>query len=147
MLIHPENASPEGCEKQLFFYRKAEMIIESFFRFSAATPPSLRVFLYVHSENAGTKKERTAQGVKLTMKSMMKEMKINELNMEELEIVAGGTPMSIPGGKRSGRKNSETALEMLNWLGEKCNSLLEDLGLKEKPVNNSIVDKTVKDYQ
>ena len=81
------------------------------------------------------------------MKSMMKEMKINELNMEELEIVAGGTPMSIPGGKRSGRKNSETALEMLNWLGEKCNSFLEDLGLKEKPVNNSIVDKTVKDYQ
>ena len=89
----------------------------------------------------------TAQGVKLTMKSMMKEMNKNELNMEELAIVAGGTPMSIPGGKRSGRKNSETALEMLNWLGEKCNSLLEDLGLKEKPVNNSIVDKTVKDYQ
>ena len=81
------------------------------------------------------------------MKSMMKEMKINELNMEELEMVTGGTPMSIPGGKRSGRKNSETALEMLNWLGEKCNSFLEDLGLKEKPVNNSIVDKTVKDYQ
>lgn len=90
---------------------------------------------------------RTAQGVKLTMMSMMKEMNKNELNMEELEIVTGGTPMSIPGGKRSGRKNSETALEMLNWLGEKCNSFLEDLGLKEKPVNNSIYDRTVKDYQ
>ena len=89
----------------------------------------------------------TAQGVKLTMKSMMKEMNKNELNMEELAIVAGGTPMSIPGGKRSGRKNSETALEIFNWLGEKCNSFLKDLGLKEKPVNNSIVDKTVKDYQ
>ena len=81
------------------------------------------------------------------MMSMMKEMNKNELNMEELEIVAGGTPMSIPGGKRSGRKNSETALEIFNWLGDKCNSFLEDLGLKEKPVNNSIVDKTVKDYQ
>ena len=81
------------------------------------------------------------------MMSMMKEMNKNELNIEELEIVTGGTPMSIPGGKRSGRKNSETALEMLNWLGEKCNSFLEDLGLKEKPVNNSIVDRTVKDYQ
>ena len=81
------------------------------------------------------------------MMSMMKEMNKNELNMEELEIVTGGTPMSIPGGKRSGRKNSETALEMLNWLGEKCNSFLEDLGLKEKPVNNSIYDRTVKDYQ
>ena len=90
---------------------------------------------------------RTAQGVKLTMMSMMKEMNKNELNIEELEIVTGGTPMSIPGGKRSGRKNSETALEMLNWLGEKCNSFLEDLGLKEKPVNNSIYDRTVKDYQ
>ena len=90
---------------------------------------------------------RTAQGVKLTMKSMMKEMNKNELNMEELEIVAGGTPMSIPGGKRSGRKNSETALEMLNWLGDKCNSFLEDIGLKEKRVDNKIYDRTVKEYQ
>ena len=90
---------------------------------------------------------RIAQGVKLTMKSMMNEMKINELNMEELENVTGGTPMSIPGGKRSGRKNSETALEIFNWLGDKCNSFLEDLGLKEKPVDNSIYDRTVKNYQ
>ncbi len=81
------------------------------------------------------------------MKSMMNEMEINELYMEELENVTGGTPMSIPGGKRSGRKNSETALEISNWLGDQCNSLLEDLGLKEKPVNNSIYDSTVKDYQ
>lgn len=83
----------------------------------------------------------------MTMKSMMNETKINELNMEELEIVAGGTPMSIPGGKRSGRKNSETALEMLNWLGDKCNSFLEDIGLKEKRVDNKIYDRTVKEYQ
>ena len=81
------------------------------------------------------------------MNSMMKEMKTNELSMDELEMVTGGTPMSIPGGKRSGRKNSETALEIFNWLGDKCNSFLEDLGLKEKPVNNSIYDRTVKDYQ
>ena len=55
-----------------------------------------------------TEKMRTTQGVKLTM------MNINELelSMEELENVTGGTPKSIPGGKRSGRKNSETALEI-----------------------------------
>ena len=77
----------------------------------------------------------------------MNHMNEPELNTENLEDVAGGTPLSIPGGKRSGRKNSETALEIFNWLGDKCNSFLEDLGLKEKPVNNSIYDRTVKDYQ
>ena len=69
------------------------------------------------------------------------------LDMGNLENVTGGTPMSIPGGKRSGRKNTENALEITNWLGDKFNSFLEDLGLKEKPVNNSIYDRTVKDYQ
>ena len=54
------------------------------------------------------------------------------LNMENLENVTGGTPKSIPGGKRSGRKNSETLLEISNWLGDQCDSLLEELGLKEK---------------
>ncbi len=68
------------------------------------------------------------------------------LNMENLENVTGGTPMSIPGGKRSGRKNSETALEISNWLGDKFDSLLEDLGLKEKPVDNKIYDRRVTDY-
>lgn len=34
------------------------------------------------------------------------------LDMGNLENVTGGTPMSIPGGKRSGRKNTETALEI-----------------------------------
>ena len=63
-----------------------------------------------------------------------------ELNTEKLENAAGGTPMSIPGGKRSGRKNSETALEILNRLGEWGSGVLESLGLKQKPVNNSIVD-------
>ena len=65
-------------------------------------------------------------------------------NLENLENVTGGTPLSIPGGKRSGRKNSETALEGLNWLEDKANSLLESLGLKQKRVDNSIRDKTVK---
>ena len=75
-------------------------------------------------------------------------MNINELelNMEELENVTGGTPKSIPGGKRSGRKNTETALEIFDWLGDKYDSFLEDLGLKEKRVNNSIYDRTVKEY-
>ncbi len=68
------------------------------------------------------------------------------LSMENLENVTGGTPMSIPGGKRSGRKNSETALEIAKWLGDKLDSFLEDLGLKQKPVDNKIYDKTVKDY-
>ena len=80
------------------------------------------------------------------MKSMMKEMNINDMNMENLETVTGGTTMSIPGGKRSGRKDSETALEILNMLGDRGSSFLESLGLKEKRVNNSIYDRTVKDY-
>ena len=65
------------------------------------------------------------------MENIMKEMNGNtpELNMERMENAAGGTPMSIPGGKRSGQKNSETALE-----------ILKGLGLKEKPINNSIYD-------
>ncbi len=63
-----------------------------------------------------------------------------ELNTENLENAAGGTPMSIPGGKRSGRKNTETALEILNRVEDWGNGVLESLGLKEKPVNNSIVD-------
>ena len=70
-------------------------------------------------------------------------MNTMELNMENLETVAGGTPMSIPGGKRSGRKNMETSEEIMNWLGEKGNDLLESLGLKQKPVNNSIYDRRV----
>ncbi len=61
----------------------------------------------------------------------------------ELEKVTGGTPMSIPGGKRSGRKNTETALEILNWLGEKFDGFLDDLGLTQKPVDNRIIDRTV----
>ena len=68
-----------------------------------------------------------------------------ELNTEELEQIAGGTPMSIPGGKRSGRKNTENALEITDWLGDKFNNFLEDLGLKEKRVNNSIYDRRVTD--
>ena len=68
------------------------------------------------------------------------------LDMGNLENVTGGTPMSIPGGKRSGRKNTENALEITNWLGDKFNSFLEDLGLKEKRVNNSIYDRRVTDY-
>ena len=63
-----------------------------------------------------------------------------ELNTENLENAAGGTPMSIPGGKRSGRKNSETAEEIANRLGDWCSGILESLVLKEKAVNNSIVD-------
>ena len=68
------------------------------------------------------------------------------LDMGNLENVTGGTPMSIPGGKRSGRKNTENALEITDWLGDKLNSFLEDLGLKEKRVNNSIYDRRVTDY-
>ncbi len=67
------------------------------------------------------------------------------LDMGNLENVNGGTPMSIPGGKRSGRKNSETALEIANWLGDKANSFLEDIGLKEKRVDNYIYDRRVTD--
>ena len=73
-------------------------------------------------------------------------MNTMELNMENLENVNGGTPMSIPGGKRSGRKNSETALEILNGLGDSVNSFLEKIGLKEKPVDNSIYDRRVQEY-
>ncbi|MBQ7183937.1 MAG: hypothetical protein IJR97_08115 [Clostridia bacterium] len=65
------------------------------------------------------------------------------LNMEDLENVTGGTPMSIPGGKRSGRKNMETATEIADWLGEKYDSFLEELGLKQKPVDNRIYDRTI----
>ena len=68
-----------------------------------------------------------------------------ELNMENLKNAAGGTPMSIPGGKRSGRKNSETAEEIANRLGDWCSGILESLGLKKKPVNNSIYDRRVTD--
>ena len=63
-----------------------------------------------------------------------------ELNMENLENAAGGTPMSIPGGKRSGRKNSETATDIANRLGDWASGILESIGLKKKPVNNSIYD-------
>ena len=68
-------------------------------------------------------------------------MKTMELN--EMEQVNGGTPMSIPGGKRSGRKNSENALEIADWLSDKFDSFLEGLGLKQKPVDNRIYDRTV----
>ncbi len=69
-----------------------------------------------------------------------------KLNMEDLEDVSGDTPISIPGGKRSGRKNTENALEIADWLENKSNSILEDLGMKEKRVNNSIYDRTIKDF-
>ena len=77
------------------------------------------------------------------MDNNMTAMNMNkaELNTEALENVAGGTPMSIPGGKRSGRKNTETGLEILQRLGDWGTGILESLGLKKKPVNNSIVDK------
>ena len=71
------------------------------------------------------------------------EMNHSDLNAETLVNAAGGTPMSIPGGKRSGRKNSETAMEILNRLEDFGNSILEDLGLKQKPVNNSIYDPRI----
>jgi hypothetical protein len=50
------------------------------------------------------------------MESNMTAMNMNktELNTEALEPVTGGTPMSIPGGKRSGRKNMETGLDILD---------------------------------
>ena len=63
------------------------------------------------------------------------------MNMENLETVTDGTPMSIPGGKRSGRKNSETALEIVNRLGDRANDFLESIGLKEKRVDNRIYDR------
>ena len=75
------------------------------------------------------------------MESMVIGMSKTELNAETTETVTGGTPMSIPGGKRSGRRNSEKAAETANWFGDLGNSILESLGLKQKPVNNSIVDK------
>ena len=79
----------------------------------------------------------------MIMESNMTAMNMNktELNTEALEPVTGGTPMSIPGGKRSGRKNTETGLEILRQLEDWGNGILESLGLKQKPVNNSIVDK------
>ena len=79
------------------------------------------------------------------MMNNTKAMTLNELGTETLEKAAGGTPMSIPGGKRSGRKNSETALEIINRLEDWGNGILESLGLKEKPVNNSIYDRRVTD--
>ena len=75
------------------------------------------------------------------MESMMIGMGKTELNAEAPEDVTGGTPMSIPGGKRSGRKNTETALDILQRVEDWGNGILESLGLKKKPVNNSIVDK------
>ena len=71
---------------------------------------------------------------------------IQELNIEDMENVAGGTPMSIPGGKRSGRGNSENMLDLLNLVSDKTNSFLEDIGMKEKRVDNSIFDRRIKDY-
>ncbi len=68
-------------------------------------------------------------------------MNKTELNTEGLETVAGGTPKSIPGEKRSGRKNMETALDIFQRLGDWGTGILESLGLKQKPVDNSIVDK------
>ena len=79
----------------------------------------------------------------MIMKTNMTEMNMNktEQNTEALENVTGGTPLSIPGGKNSGRKNTETALEILERVEDWGNGVLESLGLKQKPVNNSIVDK------
>ncbi len=71
----------------------------------------------------------------------MKNMK--KIDSENLENVMGGTPMSIPGGKRSGRKNSENALEIVNWLEDLGNSFLESIGLKQKRVDNKMYDRTV----
>lgn len=79
------------------------------------------------------------------MKNTINEANISDVNTESLDHVTGGTPMSIPGGKRSGRKNSETALEIINQPENWGNDLLESLGLKEKRVNNSMYDRTVKD--
>ena len=73
----------------------------------------------------------------------MNHMNESELNTENLEKAAGGTPMSIPGGKRSGRKNSETALEVLKQLEDWGDDILVSLGLKQKPVNNSIYDRRI----
>ena len=75
----------------------------------------------------------------------MNHMNEPELNTENLEDVAGGTPLSIPGGKRSGRKNTETGLEILKQLEDWGDDILVSLGLKQKPVNNSIVDKKLPD--
>ena len=69
---------------------------------------------------------------------------MKETELENLENVAGGTPKSIPGGKRSGRKNSENALEILELLEEKGEDLLVSLGLKQKPVDNKMYDRTIK---
>ena len=69
---------------------------------------------------------------------------MKETELENLEDAAGGTPKSIPGGKRSGRKNSENALEILELLEEKGEDLLVSLGLKQKPVDNKMYDRTIK---
>ncbi len=77
------------------------------------------------------------------MESIMKTMGRNEteLNIGSLENAAGGTPKSITGGKRSGRRSSETALEILQRLGDLGSGILEGPGLKQKRVDNSIADK------
>ena len=67
-----------------------------------------------------------------------------ELETNNLENVTGGTPMSIPGGKRSGRKNTETAAEIMETVGDWADDLLVSLGLKQKRVDNSIYDGTIK---
>ena len=79
----------------------------------------------------------------MIMEKNMTAMNMNktELNTETLETVTGGTPMSIPGGKRSGRKNTETAQDILQRVEDWGTGILESLGLKKKPVDNSIVDK------
>ena len=79
----------------------------------------------------------------MIMEKNMTAMNMNktELNTETLETVTGGTPMSIPGGKRSGRKNTETAQDILQRVEDWGTGILESLGLKQKPVDNSIVDK------
>ena len=79
------------------------------------------------------------------MENLMKKMNTNEpeLNTKVLEKVTGGTPMSIPGGKRSGRKTTETALEITKSIGDWANDLLESIDLKEKRVDNRIYDRTI----
>ena len=94
-------------------------------------------------KTSGQKKNETPIGQEEKIK--MENMKAIE--PENLENITGGTPLSIPGGKRSGRKNSETMLDILNWLEDKGNSLLEDLGLKQKPVDNKIYDRRISENE
>lgn len=67
-----------------------------------------------------------------------------ETELENLENVTGGTPKSIPGGKHSGRWNTEKMQEIFTWLGDQSDSLQESLGMKQKRVNNKIYDRTIK---